>query len=281
MPFGLPVVPLVYSRKSSCSRVHRLGRAHRVGRSDQVVVPVVATLLHLDLVAAATHDDDVLDRRRRRDRLVGGGLQREHVAAAIATVGRDQHLGLGVVDAVRQRLCAEAAEDDTVCRADASTGQHGDGCLGHHRQVDVDAVAALYAEPLQRVGEPLHLVEQIGVGQDASIARLTLPIERHLVATPGLDVAVEAVVADVELAAEEPLGIRQLPFADGAPVGAPRHQIGRLAGPERFVVLVGLVVQRRVDDQRLTLELVGWGELAVLQHQVVDGVVVVAHVVTP
>jgi hypothetical protein len=44
--------------------VHRLGRAIAVSGCDQVVVPVVAAVDHLDLVAAATDHDDVLDGRR-------------------------------------------------------------------------------------------------------------------------------------------------------------------------------------------------------------------------
>ena len=52
---------MVYSRNSSCSA--SIGSAGHigVGRRDQVVVPVVATVVHLDVVAAAAHDDDVLD----------------------------------------------------------------------------------------------------------------------------------------------------------------------------------------------------------------------------
>ena len=126
----------------------------------------------------------------------------------------------------------------TLCGgADARTRQHRDRGLGDHRQVDVDPVAALHAELLQGVGESLHLVEQVGVRQHARVARLTLPVEGDLVATTGLDVAVETVVADIQLPADEPLGERQLPFADRLPVRAPRQQIGGLPGPEALVVL--------------------------------------------
>ena len=150
---------------------------------------------HLDVVAAAAHDHDtsVID-GRRRERLVGGRLQGEHVAAAVAAVGGDQHLGLGVVDAVAQRVGAEAAEHDAVGGADAGAGQHRDGRLGDHRQVDVDPVADADAEALQHVGEPLRLVEQVGVGERAGVARLALPVEGDLVAPAGEHVAVEAVV---------------------------------------------------------------------------------------
>jgi hypothetical protein len=42
-----------------------------------------------------------------------------------------------------------------------------------------------------------------------------------LVAVAGGDVAVDAVVADVELAADEPLRVRRLPVEDGVPVLEP------------------------------------------------------------
>ena len=124
--------------------VHRLGRAVGVGGRDQVVVPVVA---------AVRPSSTSLPPRRTTttcsivgvdaDRLVGRRLQREHLAAAVAAVGGDQHLGLGVVDAVGQRLRREAAEHDAVRGADAGAGQHRHGRLGDHRQVDVDPVARL------------------------------------------------------------------------------------------------------------------------------------------
>ena len=173
--------------------VHRLGRALGLGGGDEVVVPVVAAVDHLDVVAAAAHDDDVLDRRRRGDRLVGRRLEREHLAAPVAAVGGDQHLGLGVVDPVGERLRREAAEHDAVRRADAGAGEHRDRRLGDHRQVDVDPVALDDAEALERVGEALHLGVQVGVGDRAGVARLALPVDGDPVAVAGGDVAVEAV----------------------------------------------------------------------------------------
>ena len=53
-------------------------------------------------------------------------------------------------------------------RAQASMA---DDRLGHHRQVEDDAVAALDAEAAQRAGEPRDLVAQLAVGVDALRAR--------------------------------------------------------------------------------------------------------------
>ena len=89
---------------------------------------------------------------------------------------------LRVVDAVAQRLGAEAAEHDAVHRADARAGEHGDRQLGDERQVDRDAIAFLDAERLQHVRERRHLAVEIEVGQRAAIARLAFPDDRGLVA---------------------------------------------------------------------------------------------------
>ena len=248
------------------------------------MIPVVATRDHLDFIPTAPDHDDVLDGRCAGNGFVGRCFEWKHLAAPIATVGGDEDLCLGIVDAVRQRLGAESAEHDAVRRPDARTCQHRNRGFRDHRQVDVDPVAALDAELFEGIRESLYLVEQIGVGQHAAVAGLALPVEGDLVAPTGLDMPVEAVVAHVELPADEPLGVRQLPLTDRVPLSGPRHQVGRLTRPEALIVLVGLVVQRRVGHKRLTLEVGGRRELAVLQHQVVDGVVVVAHVahvVTP
>ena len=125
-------------------------------------------------------------------------------------------------------------------QASIATGQ-----LGDHRHVDADAVALGHAEPLQHVGEPLHVGEEVGVGDRAGVARLALPVVRDLVAAAGGDVAVDGVVADVELAADEPLGEGQVPLEDRVPLLVPVEERGGLAGPEPLPVLVRLVVEER------------------------------------
>ena len=252
--------------------VERLGGALGIGGLEELVVPVVTTVLHRDVVAAPADDDHVLDRGALGDRLVGRRLEREHVAAAVAAVGRDEHLGPGVDDAVGQRLRREPTEHDAVGGADPGAGQHGDGCLRDHRQVDVDPITGLHAEAPQGVGQPLDLVQELGVGDRAGVTRLTLEVDGHLVAAAGGDVAVEAVVGDVELAADEPLGVRQLPVADRLPVGGPVEQLGGLPGPEALVVLGGLVVQLGARHQRVGLDALRRRERAVLGEQGVDGV---------
>ena len=111
------------------------------------------------------------------------------------------------------------------------------------------------AEALQHVGEALHLVEQLGVGDRAGVAGLALPVERDLVAVAGRRRGGRgSCTTTLSCAADEPLGERQLPLEDGVPVGRPVEQLGGLAGPEPLVVGRRVVVQRRVDDERVLLE---------------------------
>ena len=91
------------------------------------------------------------------------------------------------LDAVGDGLRAEPAEDDRVHRADAGAGEHGNGGLRHHRQVDEDAVARLDAVALEDIGEAADLVMKLFVGEGALFARLAgggglaLPDQRGLV----------------------------------------------------------------------------------------------------
>ena len=66
------------------------------------------------------------------------------------------------------------------------------------------------AELEEGVGGLLHLAVEVGVGQAARVAGLPDPVVGHLVAEAGLDVSVEAVLRDVELAVLEPAGEGQI-----------------------------------------------------------------------
>ena len=186
-------------------------------------------------------------------------------------VGGDHDLGLGVVDAVDERVGREPAEDHRVGGAEAGAGEHGHGQLGDHRHVDGDPVALLDAQSLEHVGEPADLVEQVGVGDGAGVTRLALPVEGDLVALAGLHVAVEAVVGDVQLAVAEPPGEGQVPFQDRREVLRPGQQLSGLPGPEGLVVGVGLVVERAVGHQGVGGERGGRRKGALLPEVVLDG----------
>ena len=84
------------------------------------------------------------------------------------------------------------------------------------------------------------LVLELGVRDDAAVAGLALPEEGDLVPVAGLHVAVDAVVGDVERAAEEPAGEGRLPVADLVPGARPVEELGGLCGPEALGIGLGL-----------------------------------------
>ena len=247
--------------RASCS-----GSASR----HRVVPPDVAALGPGDVVLAALDDEHVLDARLALEGAVDGGLEREHLALAPAAVGGDDELRVGVVDAGAQRVGAEAAEDDGVHGAEARDGEHRDDRLGDDRQVDRDAVALADAERGERVGGPLHLGGQLGVGDAAGVARLALPVDGDAVAVAGEHVAVEAVVGDVERAVGEPLRERRVRPVERLGERLVPVQFARLVGPEGEAVggrtlvefgagdavgdELGVGGKRRVSLSRLSIE---------------------------
>ena len=152
-------------------------------------------------------------------------------------------LAPAVVDPARQRLGREAAEDDGVRRPDPGAGEHRDRQLGDHRHVDRDPIAGPDAELLERVGGLADLALQVAEGERPGVARLADPVVGDLVAEAALDVAVDAVVADVQLATDEPLGERQLPFQGRLERLGPVDPLARALRPEGLEVALGFLVQ--------------------------------------
>jgi len=73
-----------------------------------------------------------------------------------------------------------------------------------------------------------------------------------LVPEPGLDVAVDAVVGDVELAADVPLRVRELPLEELVEVLEPRDALPALRFPELLeVALVDIRLRVRLGREVL------------------------------
>jgi hypothetical protein len=110
--------------------------------------------------------------------------------------------------------------------------------LGDHAQVDPDGRPLANAERLERVGEADDLALQVAKRDPAALAlRLAFPEVRELVPVAGLDMPVDAVEANVELAAEVPLRVGRVPLVQRREGLEPRDAIAALALPERLPVL--------------------------------------------
>ncbi len=215
----------------------------------QIVPPVVAVPLHLYVVSGAAQHDHMFERRNLFCRLVRRLLQLHHRSAPVGAVLRYQELCAGVVHPLPQRVCTEPAEDDIVYGADPRAGQHRHRRLRHHSHVDADGVALFDPERFQNVGECAHLAVKLLVGKGAHVPRLSFPDDCGLGPSPGVQVAVQAVIAHVGPAADEPLCVRGLPLQNLLPGGEPVESGGKVS-PELLGVLPGQLAQPPVLPHR-------------------------------
>src|SRR5207302_7400252 len=115
-------------------------------------------------------------------------------------------------------------------------------------------VALADTELLQGVRAAAGHLEEVLEGDGARVPGLALPVVCDLRPPPGLHVPVEAVLRDVQLAAEEPLRVRRLPLEDLAEGLTPLQRL-RLLCPEPLEVAVGPLVDLGVADVGLRREL--------------------------
>ena len=144
---------------------------------------------------------------------------------------------------------AEKPPKTTVCGAPSRVqASIAIGQLGDHAHVDRDLRPLADAELLEHVRHPDDLRLELRVREGAALAfGLALPVVRDPVAEPGLDVTVDAVVRDVERAAQIPLRVGQLPLEQVAERLEPADALAALRLPE---LLEGAVVDVRLRGRR-------------------------------
>jgi hypothetical protein len=97
---------------------------------------------------------------------------------------------------------------------------------------------------------------QLLVGECANFARLALPNNRGLILTPGIDVPVQTVVREIDLAADEPLRPGAIPFENFVPLLEPVQFAGN-ARPEFFGLVDRFLIEMLVFIERLDVGLLG------------------------
>ena len=110
---------------------------------------------------------------------------------------------------------------------------------------------------------------QIEVGQRAAIAGLAFPDERGLVAPRPAHVAIEAVDAGVQLAADEPLRMRRLPVEHACPRARP-FELAGTASPRTLRDRDRLRRRRCRRGRRRVRESRRRGKGAVFAEEIVD-----------
>ena len=214
---------------------------------DELVQPQVARRRECDVAAGALVDDDVADAfaAAHRQRFVDDRLERQVAAAAGLLVGRDHGDRTRIDDPLLQRLGREPAEHDRMRRADPGAGLHRHHALDRHRHVDEHAVALLDAERLEPVREAANPLVELAVGDLRHRAVVRFEDDRNLVRVAVLQVAIEAVVGDVEQTVVEPLvkrGVRLVERPRERLV--PDDLVARELRPEPGEVLRGARVHR-------------------------------------
>jgi hypothetical protein len=153
-------------------------------------------------------------------------------------------------------LSAEPAEHDGVNRANPSTGKHRNGGLRNHGEINDDTIAFPDAISFEDVGEQANVVMHLLVSECAFFAgfagrrRFAFPDQRGLVGCGGAEPFVEAVVTDIELSADKPLGERLLPLQHFFPRLEPDQLVLRLFRPELLRRTDGFIVKLAILGER-------------------------------
>jgi hypothetical protein len=130
-------------------RVHGLRRVVRGPLLGLLVPPQIAALSERHLGASALVDQAVGDVWALLESIVHNLLGANGLAAALAFVGSNDNLGLGVDDTVTQRVGAEASENHGVHGANARASKERNNSFGNHGHVESDCVTLLHAHLLQ------------------------------------------------------------------------------------------------------------------------------------
>src|SRR5271166_1730650 len=144
-------------------------------------------------------------------------------------------------------------------RADAGTGQHGDGQFGSHAHVDGDAVAFFYAQRFQNVREFLDFAVKLLIRERTDFTGLTFPDDGGFILARALNMAVETVVGEINLAADKPFCPRVIPFEDLVPLLEPVQLAGNPA-PELIGLLDRLFIKLFVFFYALDVSVAAEGD---------------------
>ncbi len=152
-------------------------------------------------------------------------------------------------------------------RTDASTGQHRNWKLGRHSHINCDAVSLLNSERLQDIGELLNFAMELLVSESSNLSGFALPNNCSFIFAGGLHMPIETVIGNVELASDEPLCPRVVPFEDAIPFSEPVQLTGNFS-PKFFGLFhrfaVDALIVFKTADVGMRAELGGGLEFTLL-----------------
>ena len=229
--------------------VERLGWTVGIHVFGLSVPPDIAAFLNVDVEIGAAEYNNALDRSVVFKGLIDVSLEGDDLAASIATVRSYHDACPAVSETVPYAFAAKAAENHAMHSADAGAREHGNGRLGNVRHVNEHTVALLASIALQDVREDADFAVKLLIGEHAPFAGFAFPDDGGLVAARTGKMAVKAIFANVELAANEPFCKRHPPIENLCPL-LPPEQIGGFFRPELF---------GRLDRLRVNLLIFGEG----------------------
>src|SRR5438477_11707462 len=92
------------------------------------------------------------------------------------------------------------------------------------------------------------------IGKRANLPWLTLPDQRRFILAPGLNMAIETIVGEIELASGEPLGPREIQLQNVVPFFEPIKFLGNTS-TELLRLLYGLAANAIVLLQTFNMRL--------------------------
>lgn len=226
-------------------RVHGLGGNVAGPLLNLLVPPQVTAGDHVDIGASAAVDENVADIGALLQGIVDNLLCANELAASLTLVGGNDESGLGINDTVAESVGREAGEDDGVDGADTDTCQDSNNGFGDHGHVDGDGITLLDAGLLEDPSNLGDIAKKLTVGHVATIVDLVSLINDGNAVGILVSMAINGVVASVQLALDEPLDITVSEAAggDSLKVAGPGQQLASCSAPELVGLGDGLLVE--------------------------------------
>lgn len=226
-------------------RVHGLGGDVAGPLLDLLVPPQITAGNHVDIGAGAAVDKNVADVGALLKSIVDNLLGANELATSLALIRGNDESGLGIENTVPESVGGETGENNGVDGTDTDTGQDGDNGLGNHGHVDGNGVTLLDAGLLQDPGNLGDIAKKLAVSDVAAIVDLVGLVDDGNAVRVLVSMAVDGVVAGVELALYEPFDIAFSEAAgrDGLKVAGPGKQLASCAAPKLVGLGDGLLVE--------------------------------------
>ena len=226
-------------------RVHDFGRNVSGPLLDLFVPPEITSLLHGDLGASTLEDQAAGNVGALVEGVVDNLLGANELATTLALVGGDDNLGARVDDTVTQRIGRETGKDDGMDSTNSDTGKNSNDGLWNHGKVNSDSVALADAHLLEGPGSLADLAEEFRVGNIATILGLVGFVDDGDAVGVLESMAIDKVVAGIELALDEPLVVAafESAAADSLEIAVPREQFTGMSAPELGGLCDGFLVE--------------------------------------